>query len=145
MLILDEPTQGVDVGAKAEIHALMQELADAGMAVVMISSELPEISAMSDRMAVMRARDDRGVLIAREASADRAGAGARGDTASACDLSCAAAKRAVALSRSRALGAGLAVAAPAYFAARQPARPASRRTSPVLIVAARRHARHPHR
>ena len=53
VLILDEPTQGVDVGAKAEIHALMQELAERGLAILMISSELPEILGMSDRIAVM--------------------------------------------------------------------------------------------
>ena len=53
MLILDEPTQGVDVGAKAEIHRLMGELAARGMAILMISSELPEILGMSDRIAVM--------------------------------------------------------------------------------------------
>ena len=53
VLILDEPTQGVDVGAKAEIHALMTELAAQGLAVVMISSELPEILGMSDRIVVM--------------------------------------------------------------------------------------------
>jgi len=55
VLILDEPTQGVDVGAKAEIHALMTELAAQGLAVVMISSELPEILGMSDRIVVMHA------------------------------------------------------------------------------------------
>ena len=54
VLILDEPTQGVDVGAKAEIHAVMQAMVERGMAVVMISSELPEILGMSDRVAVMR-------------------------------------------------------------------------------------------
>jgi rhamnose transport system ATP-binding protein len=54
ILILDEPTQGVDVGAKAEIHRLMVDLAARGMAIVMISSELPEILGMSDRIAVMR-------------------------------------------------------------------------------------------
>jgi rhamnose transport system ATP-binding protein len=53
VLILDEPTQGVDVGAKAEIHRLMGELAAKGMAILMISSELPEILGMSDRIAVM--------------------------------------------------------------------------------------------
>jgi rhamnose transport system ATP-binding protein len=53
VLILDEPTQGVDVGAKAEIHRLMGELAAKGLAIVMISSELPEILGMSDRIAVM--------------------------------------------------------------------------------------------
>src|SRR2546425_2577801 len=53
LLILDEPTQGIDVGAKSEIHALMTELATQGVAIVMISSELPEILGMSDRVAVM--------------------------------------------------------------------------------------------
>ncbi|MFN0084027.1 MAG: sugar ABC transporter ATP-binding protein [Blastocatellia bacterium] len=52
-LILDEPTQGIDVGAKAEIHALMRDLAARGMAILLISSELPEILGMSDRIAVM--------------------------------------------------------------------------------------------
>ncbi|HKA17842.1 MAG TPA: sugar ABC transporter ATP-binding protein [Blastocatellia bacterium] len=54
LLILDEPTQGIDVGAKAEIHELMMELVEQGMAILMISSELPEILGMSDRIAVMR-------------------------------------------------------------------------------------------
>ncbi len=60
MLILDEPTQGVDVGSKAEIHSLMQTLAEQGLAIVMISSELPEILGMSDRIAVMRGGRIRG-------------------------------------------------------------------------------------
>src|SRR5262249_7647643 len=54
VLILDEPTQGIDVGAKSEIHRLMCDLAEGGMAIIMISSELPEILGMSDRIAVMR-------------------------------------------------------------------------------------------
>jgi rhamnose transport system ATP-binding protein len=54
VLILDEPTQGVDVGAKAEIHRLMSQLASRGLAILMISSELPEIIGMSDRICVMR-------------------------------------------------------------------------------------------
>lgn len=53
VLILDEPTQGIDVGAKAEIHELMMELAEQGIAILMISSELSEILGMSDRIAVM--------------------------------------------------------------------------------------------
>ncbi|MDQ3821057.1 MAG: ATP-binding cassette domain-containing protein, partial [Acidobacteriota bacterium] len=53
VLILDEPTQGIDVGAKSEIHELMTELASEGVAILMISSELPEILGMSDRIAVM--------------------------------------------------------------------------------------------
>ena len=53
VLILDEPTQGIDVGAKSEIHELMTELAEQGVAILMISSELPEVLGMSDRIAVM--------------------------------------------------------------------------------------------
>lgn len=53
ILILDEPTRGIDVGAKAEIHRMMCDLAAEGMAVIMISSELPEILGMSDRILVM--------------------------------------------------------------------------------------------
>jgi ABC-type sugar transport system ATPase subunit len=55
LLILDEPTRGVDVAAKAEIHALIGELAANGAAVLVISSELPEILALSDRILVLRA------------------------------------------------------------------------------------------
>ena len=54
VLIVDEPTRGIDVGAKAEIHRLMSELAQQGLAILMISSELPEILGMSDRILVMR-------------------------------------------------------------------------------------------
>ena len=54
LLILDEPTQGVDVGAKSEIHRIIRRLAKEGLAVLMISSDLPEILGMSDRIAVMR-------------------------------------------------------------------------------------------
>lgn len=53
ILILDEPTRGIDVGAKAEIHKLVTELARQGVAVIMISSELPEVLGMSDRIMVM--------------------------------------------------------------------------------------------
>jgi len=53
ILIMDEPTRGIDVGAKAEIHALMSKLAGQGLAIVMISSELPEVLGMSDRVLVM--------------------------------------------------------------------------------------------
>ncbi|GAA4186293.1 sugar ABC transporter ATP-binding protein [Streptosporangium oxazolinicum] len=54
VLIFDEPTRGVDVGAKAAIHDLMRGLAEDGMAIMMISSELPELIGMSDRVVVMR-------------------------------------------------------------------------------------------
>ena len=55
VLILDEPTQGVDVGAKSEIHKIIRSLAKSGLAVLMISSDLPEVLGMSDRIGVMRA------------------------------------------------------------------------------------------
>ncbi|MGZ9225855.1 MAG: sugar ABC transporter ATP-binding protein [Anaerolineales bacterium] len=54
ILILDEPTRGIDVGTKAAVHGLMSKLAAEGMAILMISSELPEILGMSDRVIVMR-------------------------------------------------------------------------------------------
>ena len=54
VLIMDEPTRGIDIGAKAEVHGLMHELAQQGVAILMISSELPEILGMSDRVLVMR-------------------------------------------------------------------------------------------
>lgn len=54
VLILDEPTRGIDVGTKAAVHALMSNLAAQGMAILMISSELPEVLGMSDRILVMR-------------------------------------------------------------------------------------------
>lgn len=54
VLLLDEPTRGVDVGAKAEVHRVIRELAARGMATVLISSELPELLALSDRIVVMR-------------------------------------------------------------------------------------------
>ena len=53
ILIMDEPTRGIDVGAKSEIHALMGRLAQQGLAILMISSELPEVLGMSDRVLVM--------------------------------------------------------------------------------------------
>lgn len=56
VLILDEPTRGIDVGSKSEIYRLMKELTDSGLAVVMISSEIEEVLAMSDRVIVMRER-----------------------------------------------------------------------------------------
>ncbi|MBN9503259.1 MAG: hypothetical protein BGO01_16275 [Armatimonadetes bacterium 55-13] len=55
VLIVDEPTRGVDVGAKSEVHRLIRELASEGLAVLMISSDLPEVLAVSDRILVMRA------------------------------------------------------------------------------------------
>ena len=53
VVIFDEPTRGIDVGAKSEIYRLMRELADAGVAVLMISSDMEEVIGVSDRIAVM--------------------------------------------------------------------------------------------
>ena len=55
VLILDEPTRGIDVGAKAEIYKMMSKMAQQGMTIIMISSELPEILSMSDRVLIMAA------------------------------------------------------------------------------------------
>ncbi|MEA4854498.1 MAG: sugar ABC transporter ATP-binding protein [Christensenella sp.] len=68
VLILDEPTRGVDVGAKSEIHKLVVEAARNGVAVIMISSELPEILGMSDRIIVMHEGDVTGEVAGEEAS-----------------------------------------------------------------------------
>jgi len=68
VLILDEPTRGVDVGGKAEIHRLISNLAEAGAAVVMISSEMPEILGMSDRVMVMRQGRVAGFVEGRDAT-----------------------------------------------------------------------------
>jgi rhamnose transport system ATP-binding protein len=62
VLILDEPTQGIDVGAKAEVHRLMGQLASEGMAILMISSDLPEVIGLADRVGVMRGGRVVGVL-----------------------------------------------------------------------------------
>ncbi len=62
ILILDEPTRGIDVGAKAEIHRLISRLAGEGVAVIMISSELPEVLGMSDRILVMHEGHMTGIL-----------------------------------------------------------------------------------
>ncbi|WP_051712936.1 sugar ABC transporter ATP-binding protein [Actinoalloteichus caeruleus] len=68
VLLLDEPTRGVDVGAKAEIYRIIRELAAAGVAVLMISSELPEVIGMSDRIVVLSAGRTAGELTADEAT-----------------------------------------------------------------------------
>nr|WP_182084747.1 sugar ABC transporter ATP-binding protein [Aureimonas sp. ME7] len=73
ILILDEPTRGVDVGAKTEIHKLMNQLARQGLAIVMISSELPEVLGMSDRVLVMNGGRVSAVLDRAEASPDAVG------------------------------------------------------------------------
>ena len=71
ILILDEPTRGIDVGAKAEIYRLIAFLASEGMAVIMISSELPEVLGMSDRVMVMHEGHMTGILDRAEATQER--------------------------------------------------------------------------
>jgi ABC-type sugar transport system ATPase subunit len=71
VVVLDEPTRGVDVGARAEIYALMNRLTDEGIAIVMISSDLPELLGMADRVLVMRAGRISGELSRTEASPER--------------------------------------------------------------------------
>ena len=71
VLILDEPTRGIDVGAKAEVHQIVDELARSGMGVVLISSDLPEVLAMSDRVLVMREGRQVGLFPRAEATEER--------------------------------------------------------------------------
>jgi ABC-type sugar transport system ATPase subunit len=68
VLLLDEPTQGIDVGAKAEIYRLIVELAGQGLALLLISSELPEVLGLSDRVAVMHEGRLAGVLSREQAT-----------------------------------------------------------------------------
>ena len=67
ILILDEPTRGVDIGAKKEIYNVINDLAAKGVAVIMVSSELPEVLGMSDRIMVVREGEVRGILDGKEA------------------------------------------------------------------------------
>ena len=71
VLILDEPTRGIDVGAKADVHKYIDELARSGIAIIMISSDLPEVLAMSDRIAVMREGRLRAIFDKKEATQER--------------------------------------------------------------------------
>jgi ribose transport system ATP-binding protein/rhamnose transport system ATP-binding protein len=83
VLFLDEPTRGVDVGAKAEIHELMGELAAQGVAIVMISSELPEILSASDRILVLHEGRITAELPRADASEERIMLAATGQTRAA--------------------------------------------------------------
>ena len=71
VLILDEPTRGVDVGAKREIYQLMNELTDRGVAIIMVSSELPEVLGMSDRVIVIHEGRVSGEVIGKEATQEK--------------------------------------------------------------------------
>ena len=70
VLIMDDPTRGIDVGAKAEIHTLITNLAARGKAIILVSSELPEILGMSDRVAVMREGRLTGIVERKDALPD---------------------------------------------------------------------------
>jgi putative multiple sugar transport system ATP-binding protein len=71
VLILDEPTRGIDVGAKFEIYTIMNRLVEQGMSIIMISSELPEILGMSDRIYVVSAGRISGELSGEEANQEQ--------------------------------------------------------------------------
>ncbi|PUA38003.1 D-xylose ABC transporter ATP-binding protein [Paenibacillus elgii] len=71
VLLLDEPTRGVDIGAKTEIHKIISKLAEQGLAVLMISSELPEVLAVSDRIIVMHEGKIQAELSSREATQEK--------------------------------------------------------------------------
>jgi rhamnose transport system ATP-binding protein len=83
ILILDEPTRGIDVGTKAAVHQLMSDLANQGVAILMISSELPEILGMSDRILVMREGRITGEFMRAEATQEKIMAAATGVAAAA--------------------------------------------------------------
>jgi rhamnose transport system ATP-binding protein len=83
VLMVDEPTRGIDVGTKAEVHRLLSELAGRGVAVLMISSELPEVLGMADRILVMHEGRLTGELSRAEADEERVMRAATGQVAEA--------------------------------------------------------------
>jgi rhamnose transport system ATP-binding protein len=80
VLILDEPTRGIDVGAKVEVHQLIDDLAARGMAIILISSDLPEVLAMSDRVLVVREGRQMAVFDHAEATQERVLSAAMGQS-----------------------------------------------------------------
>ncbi|MFC1466874.1 MAG: sugar ABC transporter ATP-binding protein [Candidatus Brachytrichaceae bacterium NZ_4S206] len=80
LLILDEPTRGIDVGAKAEVHHIINALAQQGIGIILISSDLPEVLGMSDRVLVMREGRQMGIFDRAEATQERVMAAAVGQT-----------------------------------------------------------------
>jgi len=83
LLILDEPTRGIDVGAKAEVHAMISELAAEGIGIILISSDLPEVLAMSDRVLVMREGRQMAILDRAQADAETVMGAAMGQASAA--------------------------------------------------------------
>ncbi|MCA9858686.1 MAG: sugar ABC transporter ATP-binding protein [Thermomicrobiales bacterium] len=95
VLILDEPTRGIDVGAKVEVHQLIDELAGQGMAILLISSDLPEVLAMSDRILIMREGHQMAILDHTEATQEKVLSLAMGQASELDDVDARAALRAV--------------------------------------------------
>ncbi len=81
LLILDEPTRGIDVGAKAEVHHMINDLAAEGLGIILISSDLPEVLAMSDRILVMREGRQMGIFDREEATQENIMTAAMGQNA----------------------------------------------------------------
>ena len=71
VLILDEPTKGIDVGAKSEFYQMICDFARQGLGVILVSSELPEVIGLSDRIIVMRGRKIVGEVMREDATEDR--------------------------------------------------------------------------
>ncbi len=71
VLILDEPTKGIDVGAKSEFYQMICQFAKQGLGVILVSSELPEVIGLSDRIIVMRGRKIVGEVMREDATEDR--------------------------------------------------------------------------
>ncbi len=80
LLILDEPTRGIDVGAKADVHHIINDLAQQGIAIILISSDLPEVLGMSDRVLVMREGHQMGIFNRAEATQESVMTAAMGQT-----------------------------------------------------------------
>jgi rhamnose transport system ATP-binding protein len=81
LMILDEPTRGIDVGAKAEVHHMVNDLAAEGLGIILISSDLPEVMAMSDRILVMREGRQMGIFDREEATQENVMTAAMGQSA----------------------------------------------------------------
>ena len=82
LMILDEPTRGIDVGAKAEVHHMVNDLAAEGLGIILISSDLPEVLAMSDRILVMREGRQMGIFDREEATQEKVMTAAMGQSVS---------------------------------------------------------------
>jgi len=86
LLILDEPTRGIDVGAKAEVHHMINDLAAQGLGIILISSDLPEVLAMSDRILVMREGRQMGIFEREAATQENIMTAAMGQTNAALEI-----------------------------------------------------------